>query len=567
MKPLSWLTSASILGLSKGQHMGFDAREATISSIHSELFAGLTTCRAIVSAFIARIEAYNPLINAVITLNSDALNIADSLDESLASGNTTGKLFCIPVLLKDNYDAVPMATTGGSLQLSTCSPLQDGPTVLALRAAGAVLLGKTNLHEFALEGLGLSSLGGQTLNPYDLTRTAGGSSSGTGAAIAASFAVFGTGTDTVNSLRSPASANSLYSFRPTRGLISRAGIIPVSHTQDTAGAIGRSLLDIATALTVMSSVGYDSSDNATSEIPSSAIGTDYTSFLSLNDNPTNLTGIHIGLLEGFFNRTTSSETTPVNNLMDAVISQLQRQGATIIPIKDTTTYNATSILSELDVQKFEYRELLSEYLSSPNLQGTHPRSMPEIYINSTITDTTTRPNFVVIPAQYQHIQQSLVSSTSNTSYTTIKARIANLTQTLHSTLRTQRLSAIIYPEQKNLVVPIGSPSQSGRNGILAALTGSPVITIPIGFSPASETAPIGIPVGMEILGLPFSEGTLLRIAKGIDDRLHARRSPVTAGLNDYDDAAAAVQHPPHYSSVPTITPLNNIPAAYPLGRF
>lgn len=544
--------------------MGFDAREATISRVHSDLFAGLTTCRGVVSAFIARIEAYNPFINAIITLNPDALSIADSLDESLASGNATGKLFCIPVLLKDNYDAVPMATTGGSLELEASSPLQDGPAVMALRAAGAVILGKTNLHEFALEGLGLSSLGGQTLNPYDLTRTAGGSSSGTGAAIAASFAVFGTGTDTVNSLRSPASANSLYSFRPTRGLISRAGIIPVSYTQDAAGAIGRSLMDIATALTVMSSVGYDRADNATLEIPPSITGTDYTGFLSPSGNPTNLTGIRLGVLEGFFNRTAGRETTPVNDLMDSVVSQLRRQGATIVPINDTTTYNATHIALELDVQKFEYRELLSEYLSSPNLQGTHPRSMPEIYVNNSSINATTPPKFVVIPAQYQHIQQALISSTSNTSYTAIKNRIANLTQTLHSTLRYQQLSAIIYPEQKNLVVPIGSPSQSGRNGILAALTGSPVITMPIGFSAPSETAPIGIPVGMEILGLPFSEGTLLRIAKGIDDRLHARRSPVTAGLDDYD---AAAQRSTHYSSVPSITPLRNIPAAYPLGRF
>lgn len=547
-----------IVGLSNGQHLPFDAREATISSVHSALFSGQTTCRAVVSAFIVRIEAHNPLINAVIALNPDALSSADSLDESLALGNATGLLFCVPILLKDNYDAVPMATTGGSLALNASTPLQDAPTVLAFRAAGAVILGKTNLHEFALEGLGVSSLGGQTLNPYDLTRTAGGSSSGTGAAIAASFAVFGTGTDTVNSLRSPASANSLYSFRPTRGLISRAGIIPVSYTQDTAGAIGRSLSDIATALTVMSSVGYDGADNSTSEIPASVIGADYGSLLSSRGNPTNLTGTRIGILEGFFNRTASNETTPVNKLMDSVISQLRKQGATIVPITDTAIYNATSIATQLDVQPFEFRELLSQYLSSPNFCGPHPRSMPEIYVKN----NTASPNFVVIPYQYKHIQRALVSSTSDSKYISQKAKIAKLTQTLHSTMRDLHLSALIYPEQKNLVVPIGSASQAGRNGILAALTGSPVITIPIGFSETSNTAPIGIPVGMEILGLPFSEGMLLRIAKGIDDNLHARRMPVTAGLNAFLEAAIA-----NYTKVPSVTPLRNIPTAYPLGRF
>lgn len=567
MKLLTSLAWMPIVGLSNGQETPFDAREATISSVHSALFSGLTTCRAVVSAFIARIEAHNPLINAIIALNPDALSIADSLDESLASGNATGPLFCIPILLKDNYDAVPMATTGGSLSLNASKPHQDGPAVLALRVAGAVILGKTNLHEFALEGLGVSSLGGQTINPYDFTRTAGGSSSGTGAAIAASFAVFGTGTDTVNSLRSPASANSLYSFRPTRGLISRAGIIPVSYTQDTAGAIGRSLSDIATALTVMSSVGYESTDNATSAIPPSIMGTDYTNFVSSRGNPTNLTGTRIGVLEGFFNRTSSNETTPVNDLMDSVISQFRRQGATIVTINDTATYNATSIASELDVQQFEFRELLSQYLSSPSLGGTRPPGMPEIYVkNNSDNNNTTMPNFVVIPLQYQHIQRALISSTSDASYISKKARITKLTQVLHSTMHTSGLSALIYPEQKNLVVPIGSASQSGRNGILAALTGSPVITIPIGFSDPSETAPIGIPVGMEILGLPFSEGTLLRIAKGIDDRLHARRPPVTAGLHDSLEATHH-HHQAYYATVPSVTPLKNVPSAYPLGRF
>ena len=349
--------------------------------------------------------------------------------------------------------------------------------------------------------------------------------------------------------------NSLYSFRPTRGLISRDGVIPISYTQDTIGAIGRALPDIAIALTVMSSVGYDAADNATSAIPSSTIGTDYTSFLN-HVNPTNLSGIRIGVLEGFFNRTASNETTPVNNLMDSITSQLRKQGAVIVSINDTTIYNATSMSAQLDVQQNEYRELLTHYLSSPNLSGSRPQSMPEIYVNN-----TNPPDFVVIPSQYSYVRTSLASSTSNSSYFIKQSGIANLTRALQSTIHSNNLDALIYPEQKNLVVPVGSPSQSGRNGILAALTGSPVITIPIGFSDPSQTAPIGIPVGMEILGLPFSEGKLLQIAKGIDDRLHARRSPVTGGLNESVEVTQA------YDRVPKITPLKNVPNAYPLGRF
>jgi Asp-tRNA(Asn)/Glu-tRNA(Gln) amidotransferase A subunit family amidase len=171
----------------------FDPREATVDSVHHALFTGITTCRSVVSSFIARIEAFNPTVNAIITLNPQALVIADEMDLRIASGNVTGSLFCIPILLKDNYDAVGMNTTGGCLALAGSQPVKDAPATAALKTAGAIILGKTNMHELALEGLTVSSLGGQTINPYDHTRTPGGSSGGTGAAIATSFAVFGTG--------------------------------------------------------------------------------------------------------------------------------------------------------------------------------------------------------------------------------------------------------------------------------------------------------------------------------------------------------------------------------------
>jgi Asp-tRNA(Asn)/Glu-tRNA(Gln) amidotransferase A subunit family amidase len=536
------------------QSLILDVREATISSLHASLFSGATTCRDIVSSFIARIERFNPDINAIIALNPDALAIADSLDNALLIGNYTGPLFCIPILLKDNFDATPMPSTGGCLALRSSVPTQDASTVAALRHAGAVILGKSNLHELALEGLSVSSLGGQTLNPYDFQRTAGGSSGGTGAAIAASFAVFGTGTDTVNSLRSPASANSLFSFRPTRGLISRAGVIPVSYTQDTVGAIGRSLNDIAVALTVMSSVGQDPLDNATSIVDPSTIGIDYTTYLS----SINLTNTRVGVLEGFFDRIATNETDPVNAAMSSVLALLRFQGATIINITDAI-YNATTILATMDTQTHEYREELTSYLSSPNLSGVRPQSMTDLYTNFA---NSTRSDFLVIPAQYNYIKNSLRSSTGDTAYLIKQSLIANLTRTLHSTFFTNRLEAIIYPEQKNLVVPIGCALQSGRNGILAAVTGSPVVTVPIGFSPATASAPIGIPVGMEILGLPFTEGRLLALAKAIDDRLHARRRPITNGLDEMVEVTAV------YPQVPTIHPDKaNIPSQYPLGVY
>ncbi|KAG9204220.1 hypothetical protein G6514_001293 [Epicoccum nigrum] len=532
--------------------MPFDAREATIDSVHHALYTGISTCREVVSAFIARIEAHNGRTNAIITLNPKALHIADALDEQLSAGNATGPLFCVPVLLKDNYDTADMQTTGGSLALAGSKPSEDAPSVKALKNAGAVILGKSNLHELALEGISVSSLGGQTINPYDSTRTPGGSSGGTGAAVASSFCVFGTGTDTVNSLRSPASANSLCSIRPTRGLITRTGIIPISYTHDTIGPIAKSIKDIATALTVMATTGYDTKDNATALVPSSSRDIDYTVSLSA----AKLEGLRIGVLNGFFDRSESAEVTPVNTAMDKLISRLEAENVSLIPI-DEEIYNATAIQAALDVQRYEYRELMDEYLQRPSLAGKHPNTLNELYSRRAVNGSG--GEFVVLPSQYEYVNTALVSSTSNDTYIQRQDGIRNLTLALQQTFAANRLDAIIYPEQKNLVVKIGSPSQSGRNGILAALTGVPVVTVPAGFSEPSEEAPIGVPIGMEILGRPWEEEKLLGIAYAIEQLTKIRRSPTWA---------KEVVEVPHYEAVPVIVPdRNNISPAYPIGTL
>lgn len=521
----------------------YDVHESTIDGVHNALYGGLTTCRAVVETFIARIEAFNPALNAIITLNPSALSIADDKDYALAAGNGTGSLFCIPVLLKDNYDTKDMNTTGGCLDLADSQPIVDAPVVTAFENAGAIILGKTNLHELALEGLSVSSLGGQTVNPYDFTRTPGGSSGGTGAAIAASFAVFGTGTDTVNSLRSPASANSMFSVRPTRGLISRTGIIPISYTQDAIGPIARNVEDLAVALTIMASVGYDPSDNVTALIPTGSIGKDYSAALYGGS----LQGMRFGLIEGFFNRTASNETTPVNNALAAMVTALTAAGVTVIPINETI-YNSTALSNAYDVQKLEFRQEMDAYLTRPSLHGTHPSTLNQLYSSG---------EFLVIPSQYSFVNTSLVSSTSNATYPSIKFGIQNLTTALENTFKSNTLDALIYPEQANLVVKMGSPSQSGRNGIVAALTGSPVVTVPAGFSPNTTDAPIGVPIGMEILGMPWSEGKLLNIAKMVAEVKRVRRMPVSTEM---------VVESKMLSQVPKIVPdTKDIPSVYPIG--
>lgn len=308
----------------------------------------------------------------------------------------------------------------------------------------------------------------------------------------------------MNSLRSPASANSLFSFRPTRGLISRAGIIPISYTQDAVGAIARNVKDLAVALTVMASVGYDPSDNTTALIPSLSVGVNYLETVYGGS----LQGLRFGLLQGFFNRTASNETTPVITVMDEMASLLESAGATVVSVIETV-YNATAIAS-LDVQTFEYREHMDPYLQMSSDSGTRPSTLTELYSNG---------KFLVIPSQYNFVNTAFKSSTSNATHPTLKLGIQNLTTVLRTTFSANDLDAVIYPEQKNLVVKIGSPSQSGRNGILAAMTGFPVVTVPAGSHRRPMMLPLESRLGWRFLACPgvrASSLILLRIFRIAD---------------------------------------------------
>ncbi|KAL9578896.1 MAG: hypothetical protein Q9203_006926 [Teloschistes exilis] len=460
----------------------------------------------------------------------NALSLADEKDLALAAGNVTGALFCIPVMLKDNYDTADMRTTGGCLDLQNSQPTIDAPSVAALKRAGAIVLGKTNLHELALEGLSVSSLGGQTVNPYDVTRTPGGSSGGTGAAVAAS----------------PASANSLFSIRPTRGLLSRAGIIPISYTQDAIGPIARNVRDVAVALEVMASVGYDKDDNTTALIPAIYPSAGYVAAL---ESAVSLKGVRLGLVEGFFNQIKSNGTSPVNDVLSAMVSSLRAAGATIVQI-DSPIFNSTAILNEYDTQRFEYKQEMDQYLQGPSLQGSHPSTLNELYDSK---------DYLVIPSQYSYVNIALVSSTRNSTYATRKLGIENLTLALQTTFKDHNLDALIYSEQANLVVELGSASQSGRNGILAAVTRSPVVTVPAGLSAPTADAPKGIPIGMEMLGMPWSEAQLLKLAKLVSEVRNVRRMP--ASTEGFVESKAL-------EVVPSIIPnAANIPALYPVGTL
>lgn len=269
-----------------------------------------------------------------------------------------------------------------------------------------------------------------------------------------------------------------------------------------------------------------------------------------------LRGLRLGVLNGFFNFTDSPEVTPVNKAMDAMMNKLSEAGATLVTI-DETIYNASAIQAKLDVQRFEYRELMDQYLANPALSGSHPKTLQELY--SAKASKKSKGKFLVLPSGYEYVNTALVSSTGNATYIERQNGIRNLTLALAATFSENKLDAIIYPEQKNLVVKIGSASQTGRNGILAALTGTPVVALPVGFSEPSEEAPIGVPIGMEILGMPWSDEKLLQIAYQIEKLTHIRRAPQWA-----TEALEAKE----YKKVPKVVPnVRNIPKAYPLGTL
>jgi Asp-tRNA(Asn)/Glu-tRNA(Gln) amidotransferase A subunit family amidase len=488
----------------------FQVEEATIAQIQQALRDKSVTCRQMVQAYLDRIAAYDhngPALGAVLILNSKAVTEADQLDADYAKSGPVGPLHCVPLVLKDNFDTVDLPTTGGSASLTGAQPKQDAFVVARLRKAGAIILGKSNLHEFALAGTTMSSLGGQTLNPYDLTRTPGGSSGGTGVAVATNIGVAGTGSDTVNSIRSPASANALVGIRPTKGLLSRAGVMPVSETQDAVGPIARTVADAARLLEVMA--GYDRNDPSTAW----SVGNTpahYTQFLEQNG----LQGARIGVLRTMLG--SGPEHQEVNAVMAAAITAMQKAGAVIVEV-DAPALDAGKLIADNDVQKYEFKALINAYLAT--IPNAPVKSLSEI-IASQKFHKPSLEKFLVSADAYQNGMEE-------PDYKERLLRNQRTRQTLISLMAEHRLDALVYPLQKRVVVPVTESNQADRNGILASVTGFPAITVPAGFSQASTAAPLGVPVGMDILGRPWSEGRLLQIANGFEQATHYRKPPAS----------------------------------------
>jgi Asp-tRNA(Asn)/Glu-tRNA(Gln) amidotransferase A subunit family amidase len=481
--------------------------ELTIEDFHKALESKAMTVEDLVTYYLRRIEAFDqsgPKINAVICVNPQAITEAKNLDERFDQDGLTGALHGVPVILKDNVETVGLETTAGSQSLKGYIPDGDAFIVQKLKAAGAIILAKANLHEFAIWGETISSILGQTLNPYDLTRTPGGSSGGTGAALASNFGLVGIGTDTINSVRSPAAANSIVGIRPTVGLVSRRGVVPYSYTQDTAGPMARTVADAVKVLDVIR--GFDPKDDCTAWSVGRTPGT-----LTAALIPDGLKGKRIGVLTSFFGDKDVHQDT--NAAVRRAVDIMKREGAEILTLSED--FDAEMLVNEVSVHLHDLKDHLNDYLTHLG-QTVSVHSVADILASG---------------AHHPGIKENLLKASSLSTDTDVyKARLiraAKVRDRFMLLLATHQLDAVVYPHQKQLVCKVGD-SQSERNGVLASVTGFPSICVPAGYSRVMPEAPLGVPIGLEIMGRPFDESTLVEIAYGYEQASQVRKSPISA---------------------------------------
>jgi len=470
--------------------------EATISQLQAAMARGDVTAVRLVEAYLARIRAYDqegPALNAMIRLNPRAREEAARLDAERRTRGPRGPLHGIPVILKDNFDTADLPTSGGSIALAGAVPPADAFVVQRLRAAGAIILGKANMHELAAGITTISSLGGQTRNAYDPRRCPGGSSGGTGAAIAASFAAVGWGTDTCGSIRIPAAYGSLFGLRPTQGLVSRSGIIPLSHTQDIAGPLARTVVDLAIALDA--TVGPDPSDSVTRRLGERPLPR----FAAALD-PQALRGARLGVLRNYFIDTDDD----VARVIRAAIDSMKQRGAEAVDvtIPDFDSLMAGSRAVDMET-KFDLLDYLAQNPAAP------VRSLSEIVARGL--------HHASLEARFRRVDT--VSARESEAHRAVLAKQQLIRQRMERLLDSLGLDVLVYPTMRQEPALIGQ-AQSGSTCQLSAGTGMPALTVPAGFTRN------GLPVGLELLGRPWSDARLVALAYAIEQSGPRRRPPI-----------------------------------------
>lgn len=493
--------------------------ETTVSDLQRRMTSGELTGRALVDEYLARIEAVDrsgPSLRSFIEINPDARTDADRLDQERASGRVRGPLHGIPVAIKDNIATGDrMLTTAGSLALASSPAPRDALLVARLREAGAVILGKTNLSEWANfrsthSSSGWSARGGQTRNPYALDRNPSGSSSGSAVAVAANLVTLAVGTETDGSIVSPANVNGIVGVKPTLGLVSRTGIIPIAHSQDTAGPMARTVADAAALLTVLSA--NDPSDPPTVVREHRSI--DYVAMLDTNG----LRGARIGVVR---NRLFGSHPA-TDALAEAAIAMMKAQGAVIVDPANIPTLGQFDS-SELQVLLHEFKADVPRFFAwwGP---GAPLNSLADIIAFNNARPRDEMPYF----GQELMLQANAAGSLRSPTYVTALARNRRLSRTrgIDAVMTARRLDALVAPTGgpawlTDLVNGDSGTALAPAPSTVAAVAGYPHVTVPMGFDR-------GLPVGLSFFGRAWTEGTLLKIAYAYEQATHHRRSPTFA---------------------------------------
>ena len=495
--PLLILVASGCGGDTADTEPGFDVMEKSVRELGAALESGEVTSVDLVEGYLARIAAFDqqgPTLNAMIAINPNARDEAAALDAERAGGTVRGPLHGIPVVVKDNYDTADMPTTAGTLGLATSVPPDDSTQVRRLREAGAIVLGKTNMHELARGITTVASYGGQTRNPYDPERNPGGSSGGTGSAVAASFGAFGMGSDTCGSIRIPSAHHHLAGLRGTRGLASGDGIIPLSLTQDIGGPLARSVEDLALALDA--TVGPDPADPTTS-LGEGRIPDTYTAAL----NADGLAGARIGVVDALLGE--GNAERPVRDVIERAVEEMEALGATSIEIAEPDLSELTQGASVIGQ---EFRFDLNAYLQAT--PGAYVRTVADF------VDTGLYHDILEVG-----LQNTLEVETRETDeYREAIAKRDTVRDTVVALLEEQDLDALVYPTIRRTARPIGQPQQ-GSNCSLSATSGLPAITVPAG------AAADDMPVGLELLGRPWSESRLIELAYAYEQGAPHRQPP------------------------------------------
>src|SRR5262245_23063450 len=489
----------------------FQLMDATIDDVKAAIAAKRITCRALVEQYIGRIEAYDkrgPALNAVQTINRRAVEEAARLD---TAPSPVGPLHCVPILMKDQVETSDMPTTYGSAVYKDFVPMRDATIVTKLKNAGAVIVAKTTMGEYAQGYVG--SAFGVVRNAYDPTRNASGSSGGTGAGIAANYATVGIGEDTGGSIRGPAAVNNLVGLRPTMPLVSRFGMLPARPSTDTLGPIGRSVKDVALVLDVIA--GYDPNDPVTAESVGRQPAT-YTQGLTADG----FKGARIGIIREPLDPradTASPEYMAVRAVIERAVEDMRRLGAVGIDASKIPDLGMRSA-KIYDDNVYETEAAMNKYFAQhPNAPA---KTLKDILLSGK-----------VVPSRARTLMNAVGHSTDELGYLQLLLAREALRQSVLAAMADQRLDALAYatfdyPPPK---IPADALTSStldsagpGNNRRLSPALGFPAITVPAGFTAD------GLPIGLELMGREFDEGLLLKLAFGYEQGTHHRRPPATA---------------------------------------